>query len=79
MSAVRHMRVRTTLTGSHELTRELRFGAYSVDPSLVSLSIYCKDNALDDKPCAMNARELRRLAAMAIREAERLERKAGVR
>jgi hypothetical protein len=35
--------------------------------------------ALDDKPCAMNARELRRLAAMAIREAERLERKAGVR
>lgn len=76
MSAARHMRVRTTLRGVHELTRELHFGAYTVDPSLVSLSICCKDDALDDKPCALDARSLWRLARMATREAVRLERNA---
>ena len=81
MSARRHMRVWTSAWETPKLDAFIRFGGLAVKPGFVCMEIGDGNPDLfsSDGEVALDAKGLRRLAAMAIREAETLERKAGVR
>lgn len=81
MSARRHMRVWTSVWETPKLDAFIRFGGLAVKPGLVCMEVGDghPDAPLSEREVSLDAKALRRLAAMALREAERLERKAGVR